>query len=453
MIYSRLPHRANADGSSRSQYIEHLTKRLSKAACRGPEGIRAVLPELVGMIADQRNLYAALAHIRREGGRAPGPDGLRIDDLTGNDAWALIRNLRDAILAGTYRHGPVENRKIPKPAGRGYREITLKNLRDRIVARAIAQPLAPLLNASFHDTSYCVSGRGQQVAIADALNLAEHYMLNNWVVADIADAFGSVPTSRLRDILAQRLPDGPLLNLIDRVLAGNPNGGLAQGCGLSMLLLNLYLDHFLDQKWRRQAPQWPLLRYVDDLLVMCSTPAEAREANNLLRKVVREIGLKLKGDERSDVRDLAIGERADWLGLRFDLTNEGVRVRLPLDEEPGGFWATFEDRLLELHDRRDAALIFPQVIEGKFLTAAAPTFPHHDIRSVYERTRSVARGYGFAKMPAFDHFHGRWCAAYVGWYYDKKGDTIPELGSAAASWFTEPCAAQPAYRARVAAGG
>ena len=38
---------------------------------------------------------------------------------------------------------------------------------------------------------------------------------------------------------------------------------------LSPLLLNLYLHHLLDVRWRTLHPDSPLLRYADDLLLLC----------------------------------------------------------------------------------------------------------------------------------------------------------------------------------------
>lgn len=430
IAYNRLPCRYNVTThrAGPSRFAKELQKRLTEAVGRGPAGITAALPHLVDWIADHRNLHNALTYLRRKGGEAPGPDGLSYDDLSSEDVWQMIRVLGRSLRTGEYRPGPANQIRVPKRSGRGWREISLSQIADRVVSRAIYQVVEPLLDASFDEASFCRSRSGAPRAVAYALAVAGRHRLFCWVADDIKNAFPSVPVNRLRDVLKKRLPDSRLLELLDRVLGASPGKGLAQGCSLSPLLLNVYLDHLLDHKWRRTAPSTPLVRYVDDILVLCRTAEEAREAYEQLRKLLRQAGFSLKGDGRSAaIHDLSAGERLDWLGYRFEMEGCDVAAKLPLDEEPDGFWNSLQQSFFDLHRRPDAAMLFPAVLEGHFFGPAAPCYAHHCIRDVYGRTRSIARDCGFEEMPSFSYFDQRWCEEYAAWDHRRQGIAIPFL--------------------------
>src|SRR5205823_8229903 len=148
-----------------------------------------------------------------------------------------------------------------------------------------------------------------------------------WVAADIRDAFGSVPINRLLDIVRVYLPDDGLLCFLKAILGGAKNPGLRQGGPLSPLLLNLYLHHHLDRKWRRLHPDVPLLRYADDILLMCRTQAEARKAHDDLVELLLPAGMLVKGDRKSDVVTLTPERPALWLGFHFEKRGKkGLRV-------------------------------------------------------------------------------------------------------------------------------
>src|SRR5262249_44468954 len=64
------------------------------------------------------------------------------------------------------------------------------------------------------------------------------------------------------------------------------------GAVLSPLLCNVYL-HRLDRVWRTRGCG-VLVRYADDLLVLCRTKGEAERALAALRAILAELGLELK---------------------------------------------------------------------------------------------------------------------------------------------------------------
>ncbi len=81
----------------------------------------------------------------------------------------------------------------------------------------------------------------------------------------------------------------------------------------SPLLANVYL-HRLDREWQTRG-QGVLVRYADDLVVMCKTEAEARRALAALRTLLSELGLEPKAAKTRIVHLREGGEGLDFLGF------------------------------------------------------------------------------------------------------------------------------------------
>ncbi len=93
--------------------------------------------------------------------------------------------------------------------------------------------------------------------------------------------------------------------------------GLPQGGVISPLLSNIYL-HVLDVLWtRHSAPLGTLVRYADDLVVMCKTKQHAEAAERDVRKHLARLGLELHPDKTRCV-ELYDGKQGfDFLGCHF----------------------------------------------------------------------------------------------------------------------------------------
>ena len=82
---------------------------------------------------------------------------------------------------------------------------------------------------------------------------------------------------------------------------------------ISPCLCNLYL-HRLDRQWTERG-RGVLVRFADDLLVMCRTQAEADAALASLRQILAELGLQLKDAKTRIVHLKEGGEGLDFLGF------------------------------------------------------------------------------------------------------------------------------------------
>ena len=106
---------------------------------------------LMERVVARGNLVAALARVQRNGG-SPGVDGMTVEGLPGyvREQWPQIR---EALLAGTYRPQPVKRVEIPKPGG-GVRTLGVPTGLDRFIQQAMLQGLQPEWDTTFSASSY-----------------------------------------------------------------------------------------------------------------------------------------------------------------------------------------------------------------------------------------------------------------------------------------------------------
>lgn len=133
-------------------------------------------------------------------------------------------------------------------------------------------------------------------------------MWGGWIVeVDIERFFDTLDHRHLRTIIEQRVRDGVILRQIGKwlhagVLEGKslsyPDEGTPQGGVISPLLANIYLHEVID-RWieevvkPRSRGNVTLVRYADDLVILCRSEADAREIFAALPKRLESFGLKL----------------------------------------------------------------------------------------------------------------------------------------------------------------
>ena len=122
--------------------------------------------------------------------------------------------------------------------------------------------------------------------------------------------------------IEERIVDRNLLKLLRAMLragvmedgavhasdAGTPQGGVISPC-----LCNVYL-HRLDRQWTERGTGI-LVRFADDLLVLCHNRRETEDALEALRLILAEMGLQLKPAKTRIVHLKEGGEGLDFLGF------------------------------------------------------------------------------------------------------------------------------------------
>jgi group II intron reverse transcriptase/maturase len=95
---------------------------------------------------------------------------------------------------------------------------------------------------------------------------------------------------------------------VHRDVTGTPQGGVT-----SPVLCNVYL-HRLDRQWAKRG-RGVLVRYADDLVVLCHSERGAEAALASLRSILAELGLELKAAKTRIVHLREGGEGLDFLGF------------------------------------------------------------------------------------------------------------------------------------------
>lgn len=408
----------------RHDFLRRHERAAAEAAQGGPQAVLAIAPYLFPRAADPRNLRIAWDFLKHCGGQSPGPNGHRYEDYEHYEVWEFVRTISKAMLNGTYRPGPVRKVRISKGRGRGHRTLTLMNIEDRVVQRGIIQVIQPVVDPGFEDFSYGFRpGRDRLHALAhaEALTTSEGRMV--WVVEDLKDAFDRVPRNRLLDVVRKKIPDERMVQLIGLVIHNGTKRGLYQGGPLSPLLLNLYLDRFLDKVWKERYPDLPLLRTADDLLVLCRSEEEARKVHANLKRILTPTGMLLKHLPDTAIRNLAAGDEAEWLGFLIRQGEHGLEVRMAEST-----WDSLADRLLLAHLKPGSPLQAIATIQ-RWVDQLGPSFPFENRPQVYTQIAKEANDLAFDEIPSHRELVRRWQRAYARWCCTRKrtvdyGDTI-----------------------------
>lgn len=254
---------------------------------------------LIEAMLERGNMLKAYKQVVGNKG-ASGVDGMTTEDLKEylRKHWL---QLKDEVLAGRYKPGPVQEVEIPKPGG-GVRKLGIPTVVDRLLQQALHQVLNPIFDIEFSESSYGFRpGRSAHQAVLKAREyIAEG---KRWVVdLDLEKFFDRVNHDILMSRVARKVKDKRVLFLIRRYLQANimiggietiRSEGTPQGGPLSPLLSNILLDD-LDKELEKRGHSF--CRYADD----CNIYVKSEEAGNRVMTSIKEFlqrHLKLKVNE------------------------------------------------------------------------------------------------------------------------------------------------------------
>ena len=349
-------------------------------------------------------LWRAWVAVRRNSG-APGIDKITLAQVEQYGVSLLLDELAGELREGRWRPLPTRRVFIPKPGTTEQRPLSIPAVRDRIVQAAVKIVLEPVFEA---DMLACSFGFRPKRSVHDALQVLvdESWRGRRWVVeTDIANCFSAIPHDKLMQAVEERVSDQAVLKLLramlragvmDRGLVRREVTGTPQGGVVSPLLCNVYL-HRLDRAWDVRE-HGVLVRFADDVLVMCKSRRQAEAALQGLRDLLAELGLEPKEAKTRIVHLDVGGEGVDFLGFHHRLVRAWART--------GGKQVTFlarwpaskamqhaRDRIRELTGRPRLLLPVEWIVQdiNMFLRGWAGFFKYGNSARHFEKIRYYAK--------------------------------------------------------------
>jgi len=274
--------------------------------------------DLLMRVLARANLRSAWQQVKANQG-APGVDSMSIEEFPAyaREHWASIRK---ALLEGRYQPSPLRRRMIPKPGGRGERQLQIPTVLDRVILQAIQQVLTPILDPCFSESSF---GYRPRRSAHGAVKQVQRFVRDGHRVAvdlDVEKFFDRVDFDILMSRLGRRVPDKRLLRLIGRYLRAGvvidsqlhpTRQGIPQGSPLSPLLANLVLDE-LDQELERRGHRFA--RYADDAVILVRSE---RAGQRVLASIARFLERRLKLTVNTEKSRVTATDQLSFLGFSF----------------------------------------------------------------------------------------------------------------------------------------
>ena len=269
-------------------------------------------------------LARAWAEVKANRGAA-GVDGQTLADIEARGVDSFLAEIKAELEARRYRPGPALRVFIPKPGRPDERRpLGIPGVKDRVVQQATKLVLEPIFEADFRACSF---GFRPRRSAHQALELIRKTVNGGarWVVdADVQSFFDQIDHDVVLRLVERRVSDRQVLKLLKgwlragvmedgqwrSTIAGTPQGGV-----ISPLLANIVLD-VLDRVWEQRCGHLGVLvRYADDLVILCRSEAAATESRRRVGLVLERLHLQLH-PTKTRIVDLRMGrEGFDFLGF------------------------------------------------------------------------------------------------------------------------------------------
>ena len=315
---------------------------------------------LTGRITPQ-TVYAAWLAVKRNRGAA-GIDKVSVGMFEVN-LQANLDSLMRQLKTGTFQPMPAKRVYIPKAPGK-FRPLGIPAVRDRVAQEILRSLLSPIFEQLFHDHSYGFRPkRGCHQAVEKVKEL-HRQGYRHVLDADISGFFDNLSHHAIMTELSKVVADGNILRLVEKFLsAGVMEGGkyqatrigTPQGGVVSPLLANIALN-LMD--WKLEEAGYRFVRYADDFVVLCKSERQAKEALDLVSKLLADQLSLALSPEKTHVTTFKKG----FAFLGFQIGAWTIRMRDKSNEK-------FKDKVRQITTRShnlDAELIekLNRVIRG-----------------------------------------------------------------------------------------
>jgi len=307
---------------------------------------------------------------------AAGVDGVTIDGVVACGVDDFLDELAEKLRSGRYRPRPLGRVHIPKSGRPGQlRPLGIPCVADRVVMAAAKIVLEPIFEAGFLPSSYGFRPGLSAHHALETIRQTVTWRGKHWVLdADIRSCFDEIDHHALLVQIERRVCDRRMLKLLRGWLrAGVFEGGIVsateagtpQGSPISPLLANIAL-HVLDQAWQGGGQRLgELVKYADDLVILCATRERAEEAQELAAAVLDGLGLRLHPDKTRIARLSGGAEGFTFLGFEHRMRESWRQPgRWYLHKWPSArAMVSIRDKIHDRTDRRYARLPLEWAVE------------------------------------------------------------------------------------------
>jgi len=277
-------------------------------------------------VCKEETLREAYALAKKNDG-APGIDGVTFEAIEAGGVENFLQQIRDELIANTYRPMRVRKKAIPKKGSTKVRILSIPSIRDRVVQGALKLILEPIFEADFQSGSY--GYRPKRTAHEAIQRVAEAIVevKTRIIDLDLRAYFDSVQHYLLLEKVAKRVRDNNVMRLLKMILKATGKVGVPQGGVISPMLSNLYLnevDKMLEKaiETTRYKQYTPIqyARFADDMVILVEGHPNHDWIVKAVIKRLREELEKLRveiNEEKSRIVDLRKGESFGFLGFEF----------------------------------------------------------------------------------------------------------------------------------------
>jgi RNA-directed DNA polymerase len=259
---------------------------------------------------------------------AAGVDKISIKKYEQDVEKRLDLLMKSMKTRGAFETLPLKRVFIPKAGSDKLRPLGIPVIDARIAQEIIRQLIDPIFEKQFHNDSFGFrAGRGCHQAVGRVL---EHIDDGYKVVVDIdiKGFFDNIPHDIIMTMLCAEIADGNILDILEKFLTSGvmedgkrvpTEKGTPQGGVISPLLANIVLN-YLD--WKLAGQGYKFVRYADDIVILVTNKAEAENALDLTKKVLRDLGLEISPEK---TKIASVSEGFQFLG--FMIKNKTITMR------------------------------------------------------------------------------------------------------------------------------
>lgn len=252
----------------------------------------------------------------------------------------VLEELTAQIASGSFKVKDYHEREIVE-AGK-LRRIQILSMKDRIAVHAIMSVVDKHLRRRFiRTTSASIKRRGMH----DLLSYIRRDLKDDpdgtryCYKFDVSKFYESVEQDFVMYCVDRIFKDKKLMSMLENFVRLMPEGisiGLRSSQGLGNLLLSVFLDHYLKDRYGVRH----YYRYCDDGVVLGKTKAELWKIRDAVHERINSIGLSIKPNERV----FPVGEGIDFLGYVI-YAPDHVRLRKRIKQK-------FARKMHEVKSRR-----------------------------------------------------------------------------------------------------